>query len=547
MCGIVLVPDTPEYSQITASTRGPDATSIYCLEIGGVRYQLRFYRLEVYGGDDGAQPLESHRQDGGKQIFACNGEIYNWKELNREMETDIKGDCLVAAKAISHYGWKEAIEKLLGEFALINIRTGVAGKPDKIVIARDRFGVRPMYIGSDSENRFLAVSSLLGVPKELTHLFYQMPGGTWKTVEYSDSQTVRINSGNFNPPPYPPLARNRSDNFRELFLYAVRVRCQQISEDQKIGVLLSGGMDSVAVLAAMCECINPKQIVAFTISFDSYETPDVNIAGRVCAELGVGRHEIVVINDDPPNIMKELKRAIRVLHTYDTTTIRAGTIQNMLYKQAADVMKEEGIKALLSGEGSDELAGGYQYFKMAPDAIAADRESERLLNEIYMYDGLRADRTSGAWGKEIRLPFLDTNVTQAYKMYWASTERWNRKIEKKNMRELLAGFDLPSFTAESVMAAICRPKDALSDSVGKRWVERLKAMASEYSFVKHSTWKYFEPRTNEEMMYRTIFDEVCGAESFNQIPGYWMPQWQPDGSHGSVDPSATVLECFTES
>ena len=201
----------------------------------------------------------------------------------------------------------------------------------------------------------------------------------------------------------------------------------------------------------------------------------------------------------------------------------------------------------MSGEGSDELAGGYQYFKMAPGGSAADLESHRLLDDIYMYDGQRADRTAGAWGKEIRLPFLDTNVVQAFKEWWTPEERWDKHVEKKRLREVLASIPYRSFQADAVQEAIRRPKDALSDSVGRRWVERLKLIAAEYCDERiFPRWTHLPPQTKEQKMYRNIFEQECGGDSAFQTPYFWMPKWQPEGSLGAMDPSATVLQCFTE-
>lgn len=564
MCGIVLVPDTPEYSAITASTRGPDATTVKCFTLGGEQYQLRFYRLEVFGGDSATQPVAIGSVGNGTHIFACNGEIYNWQKLNRELNTDIQGDCLVAAKLMERLTFskstpesesistpgvrlQEELGRLHGEFALVSIHTDSKRQADSVVVARDRYGVRPLYTGVDSEGRFLAVSSMLGVPSNLTHLFTQMKGGTWQKVQMQPDGVNITTRGKFTPPPLPPLATTNVAGLQQEFMHAVSVRCQQIGEDQKLGVLLSGGMDSVAVLAAMCECIDPARIVAFTVAFGDSSTPDVDIAGRVCAELGVGKHSVITIQDDPDAILVQLRKAIRVLHTFDTTTIRAGTIQNMMYRGAQRVMQEEGIKALLSGEGSDELAGGYQYFKMAPGPNTADTESWRLLDDIYMYDGQRADRTAGAWGKEIRLPFLDTNVVQAFKDWWAPEERWDEHVEKQRLREVLASMPHSSFQADAVQEAIRRPKDALSDSVGRRWVERLKLIAAEYCDERtFQQWTHLPPQTKEQKLYRDLFEQECGGDSALQVPYFWMPKWQPEGSLGAMDPSATVLQCFTE-
>lgn len=561
MCGIVLVPDTPEYSKITASTRGPDATTIKCFRLGGEPYQLRFYRLEVFGGDSASQPVERGSSGRGTHIFACNGEIYNWRKLNRELQTDIQGDCLVAAKLMERLALgsgsvaasspslrlQEELGRLHGEFAFVSIHTDSKTDADSVTVARDRYGVRPLYIGTDAEGRFMAVSSMLGVPSHLTHLFRQMQGGTWQKVQlHSDGVNVTTR-GRFTPPPLSPLATTKDNAFQVEFLRAVRIRCEQVGEQQKLGVLLSGGMDSVAVLAAMCACIDPARIVAFTVAFGATDTPDVDIASRACEELGVGIHKVITIEDNPEQILSQLRRAIRVLHTFDTTTIRAGTIQNLMYRCAHPIMQEEGIKALLSGEGSDELAGGYQYFKMAPGGNAAEIESQRLLNDIYLYDGLRADRTAGAWGKEIRLPFLDTNVAQAFKDWWTPEERWNGRVEKKRLRDVLASIPSPSFQAIAVQEAIRRPKDALSDSVGRRWVDRLKILAAEYCDEREfPVWSHLPPQTKEQKMYRDIFDQECGGDSAAQIPYYWMPKWQTEGSPGAMDPSATVLQCFTE-
>ena len=550
MCGIVLVPDTPEYSQVTAASRGPDTLSAHKLVIGGVPYQLRFYRLAVFGGATAEQPFQINLPGGRKHIYACNGEIYNWEVLDKAIGVkESHGDCWSAAAALSRAGWQKGLEAILGEFAIVQVELaggggGAGTSGDYISIARDTYGVRPMFYGIDSQGRFLAVSSMLGVPKELTHMFKPLRGGTWLKYCATGKQITATNTFTHSnlllSPPQDPAVY-----FQNVFKEAVRVRCAQIEPGQKIGVLLSGGTDSVAMLAAMADCIDASRIVAFTVCYGDIVTQDVEIACETCINLGVGRHEVISVPEEDLTI-DLLREAIRALHTFDTTTIRAGTIQHLLYKLGDAVMQEEGVKAVLSGEGADELAGGYQYFKMAPDAPAAESESDRLLGDIFLYDGLRADRTAGAWGKEVRLPFLDVRVVDAFKRWFTAEQRWDPRLEKRALRSLLCGIQTPSFQAPAVQAALRRPKDALSDSVGKRWVERLKVMAAVYCEDRtFPSWTHCPPRTKEEKMYRSLFEEVCGGESAQeQIPYFWMPKWQPYGSSATVDPSATVLECF---
>jgi asparagine synthase (glutamine-hydrolysing) len=482
-------------------------------------------------------------------MYACNGEIYNWQELNKATGSESRGDCIAAAAAISRAGLKRGLESILGEFALIQIDlpgTESDNTEANITIARDTYGVRPMFWGLDNENRLLAVSSMEGVPKELTHMFSPLRGGTWLKYSATDRKIVTRNTYThtnllLTPPPDPAIY------FQNIFIEAVRIRCAQIEINQKIGVLLSGGADSVAMIAAMSECIDASNIAAFTVCFGDIVTPDMEIACEVCINLGIGRHEVLTVPENALTL-DLLRESIRSLHTFDTTTIRAGTIQHLLYKLAHPVMQEEGVKAVLSGEGADELAGGYQYFKMAPDALAAETESNRLLSDIFLYDGLRADRTAGAWGKEVRLPFLDVRVVDAFKRWLSAKQRWDPRMEKRALRSLLASIPTLSFKTPGVQAALRRPKDALSDSVGKRWVEKLKVMATVYCEGREfPKWEHCPPRTKEEKMYRSLFDEVCGAESATQIPYYWMPKWQEVGSAGSLDPSATVLPCFQNS
>ncbi len=546
---MVLVPDTPEYSAITAASRGPDTVGVHTFLIAGVRYQLRFYRLAVFGGEQASQPFQINVPGERKHVYACNGEIYNWQELNKATGSEARGDCIAAAAALSRAGFQKGLEAVLGEFALIQIDLPGVECGDKdahISLARDTYGVRPIFWGLDSQNRLLATSAMEGVPKELTHLFSPLRGGTW--LRYSAPERKVVTRGTFthsnlllSPPPDP------ATYFQNVFLEAVRVRCAQIEKDQKIGVLLSGGADSVAMIAAMAACIDAGNIAAFTVCFGDIVTPDIEIACEVCINVGVGRHEVLTVPESALTL-DLLRESIRALHTFDTTTIRAGTIQHLLYKLAHPVMQEEGVKAVLSGEGADELAGGYQYFKMAPDALAAETESNRLLSDIFLYDGLRADRTAGRWGKEVRLPFLDVRVVDAFKRWLSAEQRWDPRMEKRALRSLLASIPMPSFKMAGVQAAIRRPKDALSDSVGKRWVEKLKVMAAVYCEDREfPKWEHCPPRTKEEKMYRSLFDEVCGAESATQIPYFWMPKWQKAGSAGSLDPSATVLPCFQTS
>lgn len=549
MCGITLVPDTPEYAAINSKARGPDVLATHSVMIGGIKYQLRFYRLAVFGGKDADQPFQITLHKGVRHIYACNGEIFNWKALNDTTRMkDAHGDCWSAAIAVSRAGWQKGLEAILGEFALVQIELGHL-RGDTISIACDTFGVRPLFYGFDHQGRLLVTSTMLGVPQQLTSLFQRLRGGTFlRHTRHNSNDNVSNNYGTFShtvllpSPPADPVVY-----FQNLFLDAVKTRCVQIQPDQKIGVLLSGGADSIAVIAAMGTCIDPNQIVAFTVSYGDIVTPDVEIACEACINIGVGRHVVIAVPEEALTI-ELLKESIRALHTFDTTTIRAGTIQYLLYKLAQPVMQEEGVKALLSGEGADELAGGYQYFKMAPDPQTAVAESDRLLKDICLYDGLRADRTAGAFGKEVRLPFLDVRLVDCYQRFLPAHMRWNPQIEKHLLRNMLCKIDSWTFQTQTVQRSIQRPKDALSDSVGKKWVEQLKVMAAVYcKDRKFPEWLHCPPRTDEERMYRSLFDEVCGGKSAQQIPYFWMPKWQPAGSSAAVDPSATLLPCFTSS
>ncbi|KKM03058.1 hypothetical protein LCGC14_1778200, partial [marine sediment metagenome] len=336
----------------------------------------------------------------------------------------------------------------------------------------------------------------------------------WWWVSISQSSWLK-------PGPHLNVPYNTAQSvIRELFTEAVRKR---LVSDRPIGFLVSGGLDS-SLVAAVAHRLLGKQITTFSIGLPG--SPDLLAARQVATHLQSDHHEVVISTDD---ILEALPKVVYHDETYDITTIRASIPMYLLSKYIA---MHTNIKVIFSGEGADELLGGYLYFHKAPSYNALQNETLRLLQELYKYDVLRGDRTTAAWGLEIRVPFLDadflsfvSNLDPSHKMPQRHT------IEKAIVRDAFDGY-LPD-------AVLYRQKEAFSDGVGYSSVVSLKNRAAEnkqrcLDIIPNTA----SPVTDEAHLYYFLFREHYSDRPGLHTEYYWMPMWHK----GVTDPSATVLE-----
>ena len=510
MCGIVAIfnikEQTPELRAKALSMskkirhRGPDWSGIYC---GGSAI-LAHERLSIVDPQSGGQPLYSPDK---QQVLAINGEIYNHRDIRRRYEQTYAfqtgSDCEVILALYREKGI-DFLEELNGIFAFALYDEA----KDEFLIARDPIGVIPLYIGYDSDGTVYCASELKSLEGFCERYEPFLPGHYYssregKMVRWYKRDWMTYEGAKSNPVPVSALHDALEDVVR-----------RQLMSDVPYGVLLSGGLDSSVVSAIAKKFASRRvetdgqkeawwpQLHSFAIGLKG--APDLVKAREVADFIGTVHHEINYTIQEGLDAVRDV---IYFIETYDVTTVRASTPMYLL----ARVIKSMGIKMVLSGEGADEVFGGYLYFHKAPDARAFHEETVRKLSKLYMYDCLRANKSLAAWGVEGRVPFLDKEfldvamrIDPQYKMCPGKT------IEKKIVREAFSDM-LP----ESV---VWRQKEQFSDGVGYSWIDTLKAVTAEAvsdAEMEHAADRFpiNTPRNKEEYYYRSIFEEYFPSES----------------------------------
>ena len=474
--------------------RGPDWSGIYT---GGSAI-LAHERLSIVDPQSGGQPLYSPNR---KQILAVNGEIYNHREIRTRYagryEFRTGSDCEVILALYQDKGI-HFLEELNGIFAFALYDE----ERDEFLIARDPIDVIPLYIGHDADGTIYVASELKALegfcdeyePFLPGHYFYSKEGKMkqWYTRDWTDYEAVKDN---------PASVTDLHDALEE----AVH---RQLMSDVPYGVLLSGGLDS-SVISAIAKKYAAKrietdgasdawwpQLHSFAIGLKG--APDLIKAREVAEYIGTVHHEI---NYTIQEGLDALRDVIYFIETYDVTTVRASTPMYLLGR----VIKSMGIKMVLSGEGADEIFGGYLYFHKAPDARAFHDETVRKLSKLYLYDCLRANKSLSAWGVEGRVPFLDKEFLDvAMRLNPKAKMAPGKVIEKKIVREAFADM-LPESVA-------WRQKEQFSDGVGYSWIDTLKAITataiSDEQMAKAADrFPVNTPQNKEEYYYRSIFEE----------------------------------------
>ena len=517
MCGIVAIlnvkEQTPELRQKALRMsqkirhRGPDWSGIYC---GGSAI-LAHERLSIVDPESGGQPLyspsPSEGDDRGRQVLAVNGEIYNHREIRRRYEGlydfQTGSDCEVILALYRDKGI-DFLEDLSGIFAFVLYDE----EKNEFLIARDPIGVIPLYIGYDSDGTVYVASELKALEGQCERYEPFLPGH----FLWSRDMTLR-RYYHRDWMDYAAVKDNKSSviAIHDALEDAVR---RQLMSDVPYGVLLSGGLDS-SVISAIAEKYSEMRIEdnsqtkAYWPRLHSFAVglkgaPDLAKARLVADHIGTVHHEI---NYTIQEGLDAIRDVIYFIETYDVTTIRASTPMYLL----ARVIKSMGIKMVLSGEGADEIFGGYLYFHKAPTAQAFHEETVRKLSKLHLYDCLRANKSLSAWGVEGRVPFLD-------KEFLDVAMRTNPKdkmcpgttIEKRIVREAFADL-LPQEVA-------WRQKEQFSDGVGYSWIDTLKAVtaaAVSDEQMAHAAERFpiNPPKNKEEYYYRSIFAEHFPSDS----------------------------------
>lgn len=483
--------------------RGPDWSGIYC----GEKAVLAHERLSIVDPQSGGQPLFSRD---GKLVLAVNGEIYNHRQIRESLAGEYEfmtgSDCEVILPLYRKYG-VNLLEHLNGifAFALYDIEN------DVYLIARDHIGVIPLYIGWDREEQFYFASELKALEGVCTTIQPFLPGHYWSSKEGRMTRWYRRDWES-----YDNVKDNKSDigTLREALEAAVK---RQLMSDVPYGVLLSGGLDSSIISAVAKKYASRRiesgdrdtawwpQLHSFAVGLKG--APDLAAARKVAEHIGTVHHEI---NYTVQEGIDALRDVIYYIETYDVTTVRASTPMYLL----ARVIKSMGIKMVLSGEGADEIFGGYLYFHKAPNAREFHEETVRKLSKLHLYDCLRANKALSAWGVEGRVPFLDKEFMDvAMRLNPADKMARDGRIEKWILRKAFEDM-LPESVA-------WRQKEQFSDGVGYSWIDTLKKITSEAVSdreMEHAAERFpiNPPRNKEEYYYRTIFEEHFPSQTAAQ-------------------------------
>lgn len=519
MCGIVGVFDLktsaeslrPQILQMSRKIRhrGPDWSGIYC----GKNAILAHERLSIVDPQSGGQPLLSKD---GKLALAVNGEIYNHREIRAQLDGEYEfltgSDCEVILALYRKKGIN-FLEDLNGIFAFALYDS----ENDSWLIARDPVGVIPLYIGWDNEGRLYAASELKALEGVCSSIKPFLPGHYWYSRE---GQMTRWYKRDWTE--YEAVKNNTTDitALRSALEDAVK---RQLMSDVPYGVLLSGGLDS-SIISAIAKKYAARRIEtdsrkeawwprlhSFAIGLEG--APDLAAARKVAEHIGTVHHEIHYTVQEGLDAIRDV---IYFIETYDVTTVRASTPMYLL----ARVIKSMGIKMVLSGEGADEVFGGYLYFHKAPDAKAFHEETVRKLGKLHLYDCLRANKSLCAWGVEGRVPFLDKEFLDvAMRLNPEDKMIKDGRIEKWVLRKAFEDL-LP----ESV---VWRQKEQFSDGVGYNWIDSLKTLTEEQvsdTDMAHAAERFpvNPPRNKEEYYYRSIFEEhfpsATAAQSVPSVP-----------------------------
>ena len=516
MCGIVAIfnvkEQTPELRTKALGMskkirhRGPDWSGIHCSGSAILAHE----RLSIVDPESGGQPLFS---PDGKQVLAVNGEIYNHQEIRERYkgryDFQTGSDCEVILALYRDKGI-DFLEDLNGIFAFALYDE----EQDAFLIARDHIGVIPLYIGYNADGKVFVASELKALEGECEryepflpgHYYWSKAPGMkpWYKRDWMEYDNVKDNPAS-------------SDAIRKSLCAAVK---RQMMSDVPYGVLLSGGLDS-SVISAITESYAERRIEtdsqsrawwprlhSFAVGLKG--APDLAKARLVADYIGTVHHEI---NYTIQEGLDALRDVIYFIETYDITTVRASVPMYLL----ARVIKSMGIKMVLSGEGADEIFGGYLYFHKAPSAEEFHEETVRKLSKLHQYDCLRANKSLSAWGVEGRVPFLDKEFLDVAmrtnpkaKMCSLNGSDPKASMEKRIVREAFEDM-LPEEVA-------WRQKEQFSDGVGYSWIDTLKKITSEAvtdEQMAHAAERFpiNTPLCKEEYYYRSIFEEHFPSES----------------------------------
>lgn len=586
MCGIFGIfnpsPKIPEQTYKTAfmngSSRGPENSVFQTI---GTQAYLGFHRLAINGLNNASnQPLQQ-----GNLTLICNGEIYNYKQLYERLGSDdplyefdgekfdstafqprTQSDCEIILHLYRKFGIEQTLQLLDGVFAFILIDYDIYSDSAKMYVARDPFGVRPLYqfmhketdtmFGFASEMKSLSVfgrkvAHFVPGTYSVYSLSFQI-GHIWQLRQQQENVRFHLPSvigfdpvGNDAAEQYSICSAYQS-RIRTALIDAVYKRCA--ATERPIACLLSGGLDSSLITALVAKYYRDNELTypLETYSIGLEGSVDLVYARKVADHLKTKHTEIVLQESDFVDAIPEV---IRAIESYDTTTVRASIGNYLLGKY---IRQHSEAKVIFNGDGSDELTGGYLYFHCAPNSIEFDLECRRLLRDIHLFDVLRSDKSISSHGLEPRTPFLDRGFVQTYLSIPMDlrNHRSNKQCEKFMLR---SAFDcyMGDLLPDEVL---WRKKEAFSDGVSKtsrslfeiiqEHVQKIYAIDSsgpQYPNIEEyrCTYPHNPPQTWEQVYYREIFEKVYPDQG-QIVPYMWMPRFVK----GATDASARTLSIY---
>ena len=527
-----------EKSMAALKARGPDIDHSDIIQCTGLDpIGIGFTRLHIQGTATGCEQPFSLSD---ARIVLCNGEIFNSDALIANLGLTVPAgasDCAVIPALLERgLSLAEVCRQLDGDFAIVVVDLAAA----TVSVARDPYGVRPLYYGSSAEGWRGFVSELKGFPSEKTEatIVRAIEPGTTMTVCLDGSRSATTDTWHQVPWLKNPSWSAALDAEAALKIAVEEAVAKRLTTVRQVGACLSGGLDSSLVAAIAARLLAAKGQRLHTYSIGMEGSPDLAHARLVADHIGSIHHERIVTAEE---CLSLIPTVIKAIESFDITTVRA-SVGNYLVGQLVATETPD-VKVVLNGDGADEVLGGYLYMRAAPSDLAFETETTRLLTEIHRYDVLRSERSMAAHGLESRSPFLDRQFVATARAIPTRHLRPTGKTIEKNVLRL-------AFATSGLLpdAVLWRRKEAFSDGISraeKSWFS-LAAAAGEAAAVAWTTaaatYTVNRPKTAEAFWYRRLFHESYSEAAAEAVaPAMWMPRF----IQGATDPSARTLMLYT--
>lgn len=523
MCGITVffgdhtVPNLDTYFK-RGSKRGPEQ---YTYE-SNQDVHMGFHRLAINGlHKECSQPLHFKQY-----VLVCNGEIYNYKELikkyNFKMET--QSDCEVILKLYDLMR-EHCVYELDGEYSFVIHDL----QDDHIFVARDPFGVRPLYMNHFKESYCLSSDLFPMSFQSMKAVEHFPPGHYAKFTKHRWGFEKEMT-------PYHSTQANTFGTSTTSYERVYQTLCNSVykrvmNTERPVACLLSGGLDSSLVAALASRYCKQLGKVLETYSIGLQGSEDLKYSSKVAEHIG-SKHTQIVCSED--EFIFSIPLVIKDIETYDTTSVRA-SVGN--WNVGKYIKSNSLAKVVLNGDGADELMGGYLYFHACPDQEEFDKECRRLLKDIHCFDVLRSDKSISSHGLEPRTPYLDKEFVEAYLNLPLEIRYGKGNIEKQVIRSIIECFD-PTLIPREVLV---RKKEAFSDGVSSLERSWYQTIQERMPSMDKTVYLHNQPQTDEQYYYRHLFEQYHkGCEKL--IPYFWMPKYV-----NATDASARTLSQYKES